>query len=250
MNSLSLISNQETRHIFGDDDRELYYSQSGVVKLLFTINGVRRPASGFIVGDHTILTAAHCVYDTENDIPASNISYTTYNSNGRVNSVSNAKSYHLPQKYIDCSRYSSWCDYALITVYEDFSYSGYEIYNLGIARNIIKNDIESSVYENLNSRLGIYVSGYSSDTQNLELLGEIVTGCGNFLCDMINNDVLFYNTDTVGGESGGPVYVRKSDGDITVIGINSGHNRGTPLYNLGKRIDTDIIHFVYNNPNL
>lgn len=51
----------------------------------------------------------------------------------------------------------------------------------------------------------------------------------------------------VGGESGGPVYVKTQDGKITVIAINSG---GTSTYNVGRRIDSNILHFVYNNPNL
>lgn len=51
----------------------------------------------------------------------------------------------------------------------------------------------------------------------------------------------------VGGESGGPVYVKIQDGKITVIAINSG---GTSTYNVGRRIDSNILHFVYNNPNL
>ena len=58
----------------------------------------------------------------------------------------------------------------------------------------------------------------------------------------------YYNTDTVGGESGSPVYVMNSDGSMTVIGIHSGSNGA--YSNTAKRIDTNIMHFIYNNPNL
>lgn len=74
----------------------------------------------------------------------------------------------------------------------------------------------------------------------------MVTGSGNLLCNwMVWDGELYYNTDSVRGESGGPVYVKTPNGDVSVIGINT---EGSASDNRGKRIDTDILHFVYNNP--
>ena len=56
-----------------------------------------------------------------------------------------------------------------------------------------------------------------------------------------------YNTDTVPGESGSPVYVKTSSGDMIAIGVHKGVGVSNQ-FNRGKRIDTDVIHFVYNNP--
>lgn len=54
--------------------------------------------------------------------------------------------------------------------------------------------------------------------------------------------------DTIGGNSGSPVYLYDSSGNKTVIAI---HGYGDIGYgNYGVRIDTDILHFAYNNPHL
>ena len=74
--------------------------------------------------------------------------------------------------------------------------------------------------------------------------GNLISGYNNVILD---DYIINYSSDMVGGESGGPVYVKTQDGKITVIAINSG---GTSTYNVGRRIDSNILHFVYNNPNL
>lgn len=63
---------------------------------------------------------------------------------------------------------------------------------------------------------------------------------------------IFYNTDTAGGNSGSPVYVRNPDGTNTVIAIHTyGYDPNTDIFdNSGTRITTDILKFVYNNPYL
>lgn len=249
LNQLSEIQNQESRGIIGIDNRVINQNKSGVVKLSFYISGDWHYASGFIVDDHTILTAAHCLYDSETGSYASNIYYTTYSASGTPYSTATASKYHLPQQYVDSPTYLY--DYGIITVSQDFSVenSGYEIYNLGVPRDVLKNNISSSVYNNINNKLEIYVSGFSGEelsNSNLSLTGQMVTGSGNLLCNWMAWDgELYYNADSVRGESGGPVYVKTPSGHISVLGINVEGGGG---YNRGKRIDTDILHFVYNNP--
>ena len=249
LNQLSEIQNQESRDIIGTDDREINQNKSGIVKLTFYMNDGWHYGSGFIVDDHTILTAAHCLYDSETGSYASNIYYTTYSSGENTYSIATASTYHLPQKYVDSPALAY--DYGMIIVNNDFSdeNSEYEIYNLGVARDVLKNNISSSIYTNINNKLEIYVSGFSGEeTSNSDpsLTGHMVTGSGNLLCNWIAWDgELYYNTDTVRVESGGPVYVKTPNGDVSVIGINT---EGSASNNRGKRIDTDILHFVYNNP--
>ena len=49
---------EQSRTVFGGDDRVLDYSKKGVVKLIGTNHYL---GTGFIVDDHVIATAAHCV---------------------------------------------------------------------------------------------------------------------------------------------------------------------------------------------
>ena len=70
---------------------------------------------------------------------------------------------------------------------------------------------------------------------------------GYFISEIMTDDVCYYNPIGHGGQSGSLVYVKTEDENKTVFGIVSG---GTQERSVCKRIDTDILHFVYNNPNL
>lgn len=220
-------SDVSTKQIIGTDDRVIDYSKSGIVKL-------SSGSTGFIVGNHTILTAAHCVYNFNN------IQYTLYNSDGTVNATYNAVSCHIPQQFI--FNYSgSEYDYAIVTVAEDLS--SYKCFNIGVCRDNLKN-IDPD----------IYVTGYAGNksTSKPQLTNNIVTGSGKFMengnKDIILPKILHYSTDTIGGTSGAPIYVKDSNGVMTVIGINTGGEKS--VCNFGRRIDSNILRFIYNNDEL
>lgn len=238
LSPVSTIPNNAPKGIIGNDDRFVDYSNSGVVKLSYTKNGNPYLGTGFIVDDNLILTAAHCMYNATYNYVATNVTYTLYNANGTVNAIHNAASYHVPSNYIN-SVSGNW-DYALIVVNEDLS--DYRTIDLGIARDKLKSNITSSIYLNYASKLGIYVTGFALDN-NSNITKY--TGIGNLASPYLDDKSIFYNTDTDGGESGGPVYVKTANGQIIAIGIHNG--AGTSTYNIGRRIDTDILHFVYNN---
>ena len=227
LSPVSTIPNYAPKGIIGTDDRYIDYSNSGVVRITSSIG----QGSGFIVDDNLILTAAHVVYG------ATNVSYTLFNANGTPKATYSAASYHVPSNYISGSDVDY--DYALIVVNQDLS--DYRVINLGVARDKLKNNITSSVYLNYASKLGIYVTGYVSNTG--------YTGIGNLANNYLTNTLVQYNTDTVPGESGSPVYVKTSSGDMIAIGVHRGVGVANS-YNQGKRIDTDVIHFIYNNPNI
>lgn len=248
LSPVSVIPDYSPRTIIGTDDRDEDYTQTAVVKLKFKQNGDWYNGTGFIVSDNLILTAAHCVYDTATDAPSTNMTYTIYNSNGTVNTINYASTYHLPTTYINLSSWDSSCDYALIVVNDDLS--DYGFLDLGIARDKLKSNANSSIYKNHNSKLGIYVNGYSGDNpngSNADLHYEMVSGCGNLGNPYLTNSVLYYSTDTVGGESGGPVFVKTNSGTVIVIGIHSGNDPYDGIvYNEGKRIDTNVLNLVHN----
>jgi len=242
--------------IVGTDTRQVDYSKSGVVYLKMNCNGKETCGTGFVVGEHTILTAAHCVFDTyNNNIPVSNVRYTLFNANG-ISAMSSvpAVSYHVPQEYVNYTLpfYEEEIDgdYALITTSEDLS--DYMCFDLGIARKAMINS-KDRVYPNENMRL--YVTGYNAESV---FMGRITTGFdyltnnSNDGSSIINGRIAF-DTDVVSGQSGSPLYIVKPDGRMTVIGIVTSqirNNNNSQVYNSGKRIDVDILKFVYNNPNL
>lgn len=223
-----------TYNIIGNDTREIDYYNPSVVK----INSSVGTFTGFIVDSHTILTAAHCLVDKQTGELASNLSYTLYAFNGSVVwSAKSAVNYHIPINFIQ-SNYSSNYDYALITVAEDLSNK--ISFDLGVARKSLNNKNED-----------IYVTGYSNEENpnRPELTNEIVTGSGKLYSNKVTANLIYYNTDAAEGESGAPVYVVSADGKKTVIGIHGSYSPSVSS-NYCKRIDTNVLQFVFNNPNL
>ena len=62
LNPVDTLSSTNARAVIGDDTRVVDFSKSGVVKINFTAsNGESYWGTGFVVDEHTIATAAHCV---------------------------------------------------------------------------------------------------------------------------------------------------------------------------------------------
>lgn len=227
LNTVDNISSSSAlaRGIIGTDDRVIDYSKSGVVELS---NG----ATGFVVGAHTIVTAAHCVNNQKN------LTCTFYNTDGNEIANYDAVTYHLPYDFSPFDK-TAVNDYALITVKENLN--TYACFNLGICRDGIKNTSPAKTF---------FVTGYGESGSG----SIIVTGGGKLVADengdILNSCTVNYDIDTMGGTSGAPVYLKNSDGSMTVIAIHKGGGIGNSNCNRGRRIDTDILHFIYNNPNL
>lgn len=269
-NNIVFSNISPTAGIINDDNRIIDYSQSGVV-IITADNKI--VGTGFIVDSNKIITAAHVLYDTESNTAKKNIKYILYNSNGKKidingNVVSNqdsymgisANSYHIPDMYMSALYYDSgnsssvgnglacglFQDYALIKVNENLS--NYQSFDVGVFRNGIANKSQQ-----------IFVTGYNTTNQstsdqnggNSALLGKIVTGSG-YLCSApgfgskITDKNLFYDVDVLNGESGGPIYIKNSDGSKTVVGINTGINQLG--FNIGTRFNTKILTFMFQNP--
>lgn len=233
------------------DPRDPYYD-SAVVRLnLYDYVNPNNPSSGsyvsfgtgFIIGDHEIMTAAHCVYD-KNDGFNDYVKISFPDNDGSVANSSkiNVVSAHVPQDYINLinnptGQGSQDLDYAILTVDEDLSQYGY--YLLGMGTDSIKQ-----------KNVPIHSLGYYGDT--LKISHGTVNGIGE----------LSYNFDLYSyyGSSGGPIYTESVfgiQGSLdeeyqiktyrTAISIVHGPS-GTVL--VGTRIRPIIIQFAYDNAYL
>ncbi len=273
--SLDLYSGTQTREIYPDhfnpehDDR--YRSgNTGIVQIM---NGEQECATGFIVGDHTIATAAHCVYkwDDRNKTAyvISDPAIITYNDDGTQEkvvengqTVSNSfdvTEIHIPYEYysgLNSGLYGlelAHVDYALLTVEDDLS--DYTHFQLGIPYHM-----NSAQFEEID----IYTTGLPYDLNQEETENKVYTAIGKEHPGKLSNSQLLYFTcDTMGGQSGSPVYTATEyyypgmENPISVYTAIAILNKGSadPLiegqlylyYNLGACIDSSKLQFYYNN---
>ncbi len=241
--------------IIGADNRVNADDDTAIVKLVdpTTGNGI---ASGFIVDDHVIATAVHCVYT---GLEFRDLSIRIIDENNNLIKTVSPKYIHVPKEAIyNTNSIRGTHDYALLYVEEDLS--EYGAFQLGVATD-----------EYIDNHGSVVVSGFPGD------LPENYTGqsgdirfkaSGNFYRSSVspyNNYRCFYDADAVGGNSGGPVYVEEGFkvGDQwykykTVVAIHSGgcasfslnYNYFDPEYNSGVTITPDILNFYYSNSYL
>lgn len=199
--------------------------------------------TGFIIGEHEIMTAAHIIYNKDdgfNDF----VKIKVPNSDGSTeNSIGiNVVSAHIPQDYMDTESYN--CDYAILTVSEDLSQYG--CYILGMVTDSI-----------MQKNVPIHSLGYYGST--LKISHGTIDTINELKCD--------FDLYTYKGSSGGPFYVESSFGIQgttneeyqiktyrTVISIVAGGdkyptdpNNSNPY---GTRIRPVIMQFAYDNEYL
>lgn len=236
----TLNTGVNSRKVFGDDERYPSYSpeNNGIVYLSMDDNYM---ASGFIVGDHQIATAAHCVYK---DGSWRSLIVKTYDSNGCLtNNTLNVVEAHILTGYIAGS--DVMYDYALITVSDDLS--DYVHFSLGTPYNVT-----ADAYSNV----PVYVTGSPTDLLNIFTPVRLFSAEGRIMdkSSKLSNhtDVICYDIDTEGGDSGAPVYTITKIDDAyvyTAIAVHCG--AATSLsQNLGSMITNYHLQFYNNNPNM
>lgn len=196
--------------------------------------------TGFIIDNHTIATAAHCVYDisTKSFI---DFKIKITDTNGNELEVITPKYAHITEKFRFGDDYNEdelyKCDYAMINVENDLS--KYEHFNLGVATNSF-----------INKNSVVTVSGYPQydfDNDNKLEWGARYKASGNIISNGCDDYTLNYNADMVSGDSGGPVYVERNYFGRkykTAIAINACES----YTNYGVKITSDLLKFYYSNP--
>lgn len=223
----SLYSLASTQSIIGDNDMVRDYD-TAVVRL-------STGGTGFIIGEHTIATAAHCVYNrTSSEFLNFNISVIG-NDNSVVTTM-NPHYVHIPKNYIYNTLGS---DYALI--YVDDNLSNYGKFYMGTALNDYVDRHGQVVVSGFPQE---YPNGYTGDW------GLRFKATGSVLSNS-NSKVLYYDADTIGGDSGGPVYVEE---DIYLNGEYKEYKTAIAIHtnggNYGTRINENILRFFYYNNHL
>jgi V8-like Glu-specific endopeptidase len=235
--------------IIGSDSRYEDY-KAGVAKFVTTGGS---SFTGFVVGSHTIATAAHAVCQTTLE------SIYLFDEDGNRIKLNPVET-HIPKTYrqlyykcngrgIGDNEEASKLDYALVTVEEDVS--DYKLFNLATV---------TDGFDNKTS--GIYITGFpklvnTTDTVNTRNLDGMYTGYGYSLKGTLTENYIYTRTDASEGDSGAPAYIREVySGNVyySIIGICiSGDSKGTETdgtYTRLLRLSTDTLHFFINNSNI
>lgn len=235
--------NRQQRTIIDDNDMIRDYD-TAVVNLWSDYN--IPVGTGFIISDHVIATAAHCVYTGSY---FNNLKIKITDSNNKVKTIT--------PKYTDLSKtfytnysgnYSNTCmnnDYALIYVEEDLS--EYGSLKMGVALDEYVNKHGEVIVSGF-PRQDSYPENYDGQPAGLRFKAK-----GRILSSTLS--VLRYDADTYKGDSGGPVYAEEGFTNQhydhydykTVIAIDIASNKSE---NTGLRITPDILKFYYNNSNI
>lgn len=232
-----------------DDNDMIRDTDTAVVRLRMSED--ESNGTGFIVGDHIIATAAHCVYSNgfiDNIIEV-------VDANNNVIDSFHAESVHVPNDYFT-SPYPDYeaYDYALLYV-PSVDLSDYGMFSLGVAKDeFVTNSKKQVLVSGFPTE---YPDGYGSGDWGLRFKAKgNIYPLPNYHY-LFNTKRLFYTADIVGGDSGGPVYVEEGYMGAdnrwheykTVIGINT--HQATPYnFNLGVRITPEILAFYNNNKKL
>lgn len=259
-----------SRAVIGNDEREIDWKKSGVVKIFTeSIEGEEGFATGFVVGKHAIATAAHVVvpYNFNENNKRYEFDYqkihkiNLYKTDGSIALTLSTESvvpskivhlepkmeYHVPMLYLENNAKYSY-DYAVITVSEDLS--KYRCFDLGYVNDsLISSNSASVSITGFPKKVGGVIV---NDSQTLD---NMYTGAGILLDKDTSQGLIYYDVDTYGGNSGSPVYITEDIGEKTfysVIGLLNGGdtNPYTPKYNFGVRFNSDILKFYKGNPNI
>lgn len=238
-NMLSSDSDCMPMNIIGDNDMIRDYD-TAVVRL--SVGG-----TGFIVGEHVIATAAHCVYDTafiDNTIEI-------IDENNNIIDSFHAESVHVPVDYFSSNGFIQQDnDYALLYV-PSVDLSDYGMFSLGVAKDEYLNNTSNQVI--VSGFPQVYPDKYDSNHWGLRFkaIGNI------YLRPNYSSRYFYYTTDVAPGDSGGPVYVEEgffgSDNlwheYKTAIGISTRQSKdGT--HNLGIKITPELLAFYNHNQYL
>lgn len=232
---LTVNSINNSRTIFPPANNMKKDKDTSVVR----INGGSYWGTGFIVGDHEIATAAHCVYSRSDD-KFLKFKISIIDENNNVIKTIPPHYVHINKNFEMASEGNfSPYDYAMIYVDEDLS--EYGAFNLGVALDIYADNNGSVIVS------GFPNPDYYPDDYKGKEWGIRFKAAGNIIGK--TSDAFQYNADTAGGCSGGPVYIEEKiivNGELheykTAIAINKTSG------NWGARMTAEVLKLYGGNP--
>lgn len=255
-----------SRGIIGNDNRvySLGEENSGIVHIsIEDSNGTTYTGTGFIVGDHIIATAAHNVYKRYHSggyFYPNTPTIMTYNINGTMsNTELHPVEVHVPREYgySGTNTLAEPYDYALISVSDNLS--NYTQFSLGTSYNVSAENY---------STIPLYLLGPGMVVNEVEtmVVNEVETedlyySQGNIVSDTSATSpaLLYYNCDSLHGDSGAPVYTitKVETGGYTyyyytALAIHTRNDlniNNSPIWNAGVRITKYQLQFFNEHAN-
>ncbi|MDE7226617.1 MAG: trypsin-like peptidase domain-containing protein, partial [Ruminococcus sp.] len=186
-------STVSTNSIIGDSyDYEKNYENRGTAKIICSEHGAGYRGTGFVVDKHTIATAAHVVYNGNRHGSWKFDNILLFDADENPVSFTPVEC-HIPNLYMSNTSNKDY-DYALITVKEDLS--KYMSFNLGmITDEAARISIQTVGFPGSNGE-----TTYNDYSTHKEMLTE-----GSVIS--VDDKVFYHSADTLGGNSGGPVFL-------------------------------------------
>ena len=209
--------------------------------------------SGFVISDHIIATAAHCVLDENNNF-VTGLTVKIYNENAAVNSSNliasfEAESYHIPDSFLNrVGNYSNDFNYDYALIYVGTDSQGKDLLDYTSAWNFAIPSLEFS-----EAQTGyLTVSGFTTHSTPARYYS---TGTvKDFSSDPeethnIPNLRIASNAESYSGKSGGVMYYTSTYNTTThksVVGITASSSADYKSW--GTRITPTLLRFYKLNP--
>lgn len=189
-------------------------------------NGATNYGTGYMVSGNVMLTAGHCVFLENNSSVTvdSIIAKFGLSDTGDASTLASVKHFYV------CSNYTYYGDdyqddYAILVMKQ----------NVGDTTGWFGLDYEpDSFFEN--SSRTFSVTGYANTGSIMMTESGNITDCDTY--------ILHYMMDTVGGQSGSPVYRGNSTSGYTAYGIHVG---GSSAGNGARRMTQELFDWLVDN---
>lgn len=199
---ISFESIPTPRKIIGTDNRKV----------------ITNSGTGFLVGESTIVTAAHCAYSRDlNAYPTKITFYPGRTGSNNPYGSTTVKKIHVPTKFKTNSTYDTKYDYAVLELNTPIGKKTgfFEQYVICIS------DVEVTYSAG-------YIVGYNGNTL-YSAHGETIYP---------KQKKIIYKIDTDSGQSGAPIYEKST---LSLYGI---HTSGSTTQNTGRYITEEVTNLI------